>query len=164
MRANLVAPGLSLDHIIWSEVPRDFTLCLNFAHLVCPISDGVVCLDNHRFDFLREVFEPGTALHCFCPLPENEDAFSIHKIKLEKHTWASFSASAALGHLGNLGYKTITLIGFDFFINEYRHAELLRQYYPDDEEISDYWKARIRAEIADVVKYYDLEIIQWNKK
>lgn len=161
MRANLVAPGYSLDIVDWSIIPKDFTLSINFAHLICPFSNGVVCLDNHRYNFLQDVFGPGTDLYCYSPLPGNKEAFNTHEIKFPKMSWATFSASAALNYLGREGYKHITLIAFDIFDGEYRHAESLREYYPDVVLESKYWIDRILFEISDVVKYYDLEISRW---
>lgn len=162
--AYLVGTGPSIDVYTWPDLKdEDYILAVNFAGLSCPRYNAFAALDTHRGGIF-DVYPKDTICWTMHPRTLLSRFFNC-RICMNVVKGAGCSTGAfGLCVLYWLGYRKITLIGFDsHFTGLHNHAESLKKkglYSQRDDHPKNRVLHNAMKKVTDALP--DLQVVFWN--
>jgi len=125
--AYLVGTGPGLDAYKWEELqPEDYVLAVNFAGVSCPRYNAFAALDTHRGGVFDDVYPREAVCWTMHPRTLMGRFFNCRVFPHIVKGAGCSSGAFGLCVLYWLGYRKITVIGFDSHITKiHDHAESL---------------------------------------
>lgn len=161
--AYLVGTGPGLDAYTWPDLKdEDYILPVNFAGISCPRYNAFVALDTNHGALFDQVYPKNTICWTMYPRVLMNRAYECRIFRPLPGAGCS-SGATGICVLYWLGYRKITIIGFDsYFTGKHEHAASLVKKGLYSPRIPNANRVLTNAVDKTIASLVNLQVVFWN--